>query len=463
MNLPDRVLKSIRSGGLLRGGEHVLAAVSGGADSVAMLHLLNVLSARLGISLSVAHLNHKLRGREAARDAKFVRELARKLDLPFSESSCDVKKLAKQKGISVEMAAREARYGFFSEALKASGADCVAVAHNADDQAETVLLKLARGSVAGLGGMKAISRVSGLCVIRPLLDVTHAEAVQYLKRRRLEWIEDSSNAETEYLRNRVRHEIIPLIEKRLNPQFRKAVLQVADIVARDQQWLDDLAQNLLKKCSVRGGLSVSKIKKLSLAARRRVLMLWLQPDGGATYDMLQRIEEMISSEQGSEWIPGPSGRKICRNYDVLSLMRKSSVAAYDKPVKVPGITVLKKPGLRISVEKCRVLHKQTGGKPGKYPAWACINPSVLKGRKLHVRSWRPGDRFCPLGFAGTKKIQDIYVDAKVPQDARRGLPLLVAGDEIIWVPGYRVARSAAVTDPSRGALLMRIEASGLEI
>ncbi|HNS80402.1 MAG TPA: tRNA lysidine(34) synthetase TilS [Kiritimatiellia bacterium] len=457
MNLPGRVLDFILRGGLLRGGEHVLAAVSGGADSVAMLHLLSDLAPQLGIRLSVAHLNHRLRGREAARDARFVEQLAKSLGMPFMGSSCEVRKLARERNVSVEMAARMARYKFLAEAREKLGADCVAVAHNSDDQVETVLLKLARGSVAGLGGMKAVTAWGGLRVIRPLLGTPRPEIMRYLKGRRLEWVEDSSNAGRKHLRNRVRHEVIPLIEKELNPQFRKVVLQTAGIVAEDQEWLDELSVALLKKCSVGEGLSMQKLNRLHPAARRRVLMLWLQPCGDVTFELLKRIEVVLAGEKGSQWVPGPGGLRVGRRYDLLVLETAREGKGFNRPVKIPGATALKKQYLVVTAERCRTLSRQAGGKIGEYPAWACVNASVLKGRGLRVRSWRAGDRFAPLGIAGTKKIQDIFVDAKIPQALRGDIPLFAAGDEIIWIPGYRVARSAAVTDPSKGVILLRVE------
>ena len=234
----EKTQHSVRKHGLIRRGQHVLVAVSGGADSVAMLLALDELKRLLGIRLTVAHLNHHIRGNEAKKDAEFVRKLAAGLKIPFVGGDADVPRLAKSRGLSIEMAAREARYEFLADAARKKGADVIATAHTADDQAETVLLKLCRGAGSrGLSGIPRETTINGVRVVRPLLDVTRVEIESFLRRKKQAWREDRTNRDTAYLRNRVRHELLPMLESKLNPGIREALLRTADILREEDDLL----------------------------------------------------------------------------------------------------------------------------------------------------------------------------------------------------------------------------------
>lgn len=447
---------------MLRRGDHVLLAVSGGADSVALAYALHALIRRYRLTLTLAHLNHGLRGRAAAEDARFVSELAWRLGLPCLQGRIDVSRHARDTRVSIEMAARELRYGFFVRTARETGASCIATAHTADDQAETILLKLARGAgPQGLSGIPYVTQFRGLRVIRPLRDVTHRDAARFLERHGLAWREDRSNRDPRFLRNRARHEILPLLESRLNPRVRRALLRTGDVMREENEWLDALATRLLGRCAARGApaaLSAGRLKQCRLAARRRVLRLWLVRGGmdpdAVDFDAVDTLDHLLRERSGTRSVSLPGGWRAVRRYDRLSLERETGAlpGAFRVRLLVPGETILPEQGLRIVAKWDRGVIRQAGARIGGLPAEASLGARAAAGAALYVRSWQPGDRIRPLGLAGSCKLQDLFVDRKVPRDVRGRVPVIEGRGEIAWLPGYRVARGWEVKDPSGAAL-----------
>ena len=234
-----KLQSAIKDHELLEQGQRVLIGVSGGADSVSLVHALKELAPDLKITLLIAHLDHMVRGKEAEEDAEFVRSLARSLKIQCIVERADIPQMAKNRGISIEMAAREARYASFGRTGRKLKADVVVTAHTADDQAETVLLKLARGAgPAGSAGIARITTNGTMTVVRPMLDISREEVLAFLNKRSLEWREDKSNQDTLFLRNRVRHVVLPLIEAALNPQAKKALCRFADIAGEEDSHME---------------------------------------------------------------------------------------------------------------------------------------------------------------------------------------------------------------------------------
>ncbi|MEI6971912.1 MAG: tRNA lysidine(34) synthetase TilS [bacterium] len=454
---------------LLRGVKSVLVAVSGGADSVAVLHAMAGLSRSLGITVSVAHLNHRIRGRAADADAEFVRATARRLKLVCVTGRADVPGVARRKGISLEMAAREERYKFLRKAASKVGADCVVTAHTADDQAETILLRLIRGTgVTGLGGIRYRATIGGLVVIRPMLDVRKSDAIAYLRSIKAGWREDKSNSDMEFQRNRVRHELIPLLERTLNPAIRRALIQTGSILRDEDEWVESLAAAILRKCTEgrpAGRLSISALMRQPLAARRRVLRLWLAAGGMEPecmcFDAIGRVDAVARLKRGNSATCLPGGWQAARIDGDLELRRASRSAgksAFRMAVKVPGETILPALGLKITVVVRPGIVRDRPSGPGQLPARASLNPDAMKGRRLYVRSWRAGDRLEPFGLHGSKKIQDVFVDAKVPRAARSTIPVFECGGRVVWLPGYRIDRGWAVEVESGPAVQVLVEA-----
>jgi tRNA(Ile)-lysidine synthase len=448
-------------------GRHILVAVSGGADSVALLCALHEQTRKWGIRLTVAHLNHKIRGKAADRDSIFVRQLARKLRIPVVTGEADVPQLARKEGWSLEMAARQARYDFLVRTAKAVRASAIATAHTADDQAETVLLKLVRGAGAkGLAGIPYETVVRGIPVIRPMLDLTRKEIVAYLQEKGQEWREDETNRDESFLRNKVRRKILPLLEAELNPKVRSALRRTADILREEDRWLDGLAASLLAKCRTKtGGLDIALLKKRNLAERRRILRLWLVKAGvpaeWVDFDGMDRIEHLLEKTSARETINMAGPWTVTRQHGDLQIGKGSSITvrSFRENVRVPGKTVIKQAGLNCTVSVGPGLIKDKRARLGVFPARASLNWPALRNRRLTVRSWKPGDRMKPLGMKGSKKLQDIFVDEKVPFEQRQRLPLLECAGEIVWLPGYRVARGWEVRRPGDLSLQITVDRS----
>ncbi len=435
---------------------HILVAVSGGADSVALLHLLHA-STPSRRRLTVAHLNHGIRGVAARRDAEFVRALASRLRLPCVVGKARVPSLAKSRGISLEMAAREARYAFLARTARKVGADCIVTAHTADDQAETILLKLVRGTGrAGLSGISATTQIEGIPVIRPMLSMTKGEVVAYLEAGKRVWSEDASNLDTVFLRNRVRHELLPLLERHYNPRIRKSLLRTADVLGAEDEWMDALTAELLADVKGSGALSAERLMGYPLAARRRVVRSWMAeqgvPESCLDYDAVARVLAVLMQKKGSATVELACGWRVRRQYDRVSLLDPSAPVCPEHEsgkgvaLKIPGITAIPEWGISISTNLASGIVRERGGRPGRLPARATLNAQVRGRRAIRIRYCRPGDRIRPFGMKGSCKLQDILVDAKVPRSQRDRIPLLVCGDEVIWVPGYRIARGWAVED-----------------
>jgi tRNA(Ile)-lysidine synthase len=449
-------------------GARLVVAVSGGADSVALLHALWRRRRARRWTLAVAHLDHGIRGREAAADAAFVAALARRLRIPCHLGRARVPALARRRGVSLEMAAREARYRFLGQVARETGAAGVVTAHTADDQAETVLLKLLRGSArGGLSGMDAVSVREGIRLVRPLLAVRRGAIEDYLRRHRLEWREDASNADPAFLRNRVRHGLLPLLERDYNPRVREALVRTATVLADEDRWMDDLARVALREgLCTDGRLDLTPLARQPLAARRRILRLWLAgrgvPADGVDFDRIVALEGLCRCGEGSARMSLGSGWEAVRHYRHVAVVGEGAEGRGKVPVrrrvKAPGVTRIPELGVRLVLTLGPGVARPRGERPGAYPAVASLDAGVWAGCPLWLRAWRPGDRFRPLGMAGSRKLQDILVDLKVPRAERARVLVLECEGEIVWVPGYRVAQAWAVREPAARQLQLILHA-----
>jgi len=459
----EHVLTSIKKNHLFSPGDHVLVAVSGGADSVSMLHVLHQLSDELEIKVGVAHLNHKLRGKESDKDEEFVEQLAERLQIPFVRGIGHVQRMAGEQGISIEMAAREVRYDFFARAAKKAGANTIATGHTSDDQAETVLLKLARGAGAGgLGGIPRETMLKNVRIVRPLLDVSRDDVLDFMNENNLSWREDESNEDTVFLRNRVRHVILPIMEKGVNPKIKEALNRTAEIFQSENRWLDEIvAKRLAESVDQHYALQVKSVKSQPIAARRRIIRSWLIESGvphqKIDFDAVERIDLLIQGSGRSTNITG--SMTVKKRYGALMVVPSEGVPSipFRVALNVPGETILTDLGLRVVIAKEPGLVKDKSLKAGRLPAKASICSSAVGKKKIYLRSWRTGDRMRPFGLGGSRKLQDIFVDEKVHVEQRGELPLFECGKEIIWIPGYRVAEGWQVADNTHQVYQIYIE------
>jgi len=469
--LEARVLDFVRRYNLSPQQGRLVVAVSGGPDSVCLLHLLNQLKAELGILLHATHLNHMLRGHDSDADAVYVVELCVNLGVPVTVERRDVSAYQEEQHCSLEEAARHVRYTFLHEVAVSQGADRVAVAHTADDQAETILLHLVRGSgLRGLRGMQPLSfwkTGSGekLTVVRPLLEVRHAETEAYCQTHQLSPCYDTSNMSPVFLRNRLRQELLPLLEK-YNPSINEALLRTGHLLDDDYSFIEELAGPLWAEVASReqANLVLNSAKLISLhpSLQRYLLRRALEEFLGTLKDIeAVHIEQMrtalTSRRRVGKSISLPGGlmlaidyRKATLSYDPEALCPLPVLEGLHA-VKLSGDTVL--PGWLI---KAREL-------PGKdapleqTSRWqACFDLDKLSAA-LAVRGRRRGDRFQPLGLAQPQKLQDFMVNAKISRIWRDRVPLVVSGEDIIWVAGWRIAEPVKVTPQTKRVLCLEFE------
>ncbi len=434
------VLGYIRKLEMLRPGDRVGAAVSAGADSVALLRLLLELRAELGIVLSVVHLNHSLRGSESDDDEQFVRGLASHHDLPFFSARRDVTSYSAEKKLSIEAAARELRYEYFEKLLRDGEFNRLATAHTLDDQAETVLLKLVRG--AGTRGLAGIypellvgSGQHGPAIIRPLLAVQRREVEEYLGRLKQPWREDSTNAELRHMRNRIRRDILPRLCAQVNPKARQALSEAAEIARAEEAFWDGETQHQLpllwSHTPKAGVLSWEPMSDLPLALRRRLVRAAAESMRLALE--FKHVEELLGLVEEGARATLPQGWIAQRHNGMVRFeqSRKAEAADYEYALAVPGRVAVPQAGL--------VLATFLRGANERSPIY---NPEELLDARftdrLRVRNWRAGDRFWPAHTRQPKKIKDILQDRHITGGEKKSWPVVSSGDEVVWVRGFGV-------------------------
>ncbi|MDE2941966.1 MAG: tRNA lysidine(34) synthetase TilS [Chloroflexota bacterium] len=442
----------------------IVAAVSGGPDSMALLLLLDRLRETLDFDLHVAHADHSLRGEEAREDARFVEDAAQDLGLPVTLGRLDVNALRAGRRMSLEEAAREARYAFLVETASTIGASAIAVGHTTDDQVETVLMHLIRGSGAsGLAGMPAISHLQAACsgegvaLVRPLLDFTKAETRAYCMLRGVTPREDSSNSSLEITRNRVRLELVPTLE-RYNPRIRQALLRMSSSAAHDLDFLEQAAGDALRRLEVAAehDITVSRagFGELHPAVQRHLLRLAYRELAGAAKELTHRhVEDMVrlSSGRTGAKLELPGGIRFEVGYDTLRLAPVGAEFPAVPPIEgeyeisVPGETCIGAWCVRAEL----LPPVRDSAAVGSHQA---VLDADRAGRRLCVRSRRPGDRIAPLGMTGTRKVQDVMVDEKIPAAERDGVPLVASENGVVWVVGHRMAHWARVREDTERVL-----------
>jgi tRNA(Ile)-lysidine synthase len=462
-DVPKHVASALNAGRLLEGVRRLGVAVSGGADSVALLQLLDPLCRRQRITLVALHLNHGLRGVASDGDAAFVRTLCARLGI-----ICVVGRVRgldgkrpKRRGAcqSLEMAARAARQAFFRRAAKRRHLDAVAVAHHRDDVAETVLLRLMRGAgAAGLSGMRPRAMVDGLLVVRPLLGLAREDLRAWLRLHNAVWRDDASNTDISIPRNRVRTSVLPFLEEVFGSGVVRGLAQSADLLREDDAALDALAVDAQTATCAGTGLIADRLMPLPAALRRRVVYRWLLDRGGAaaaTFETVRRVLENLGAGSSRWRISTGGGIRIGYRDGVLSTDTGG-------PVKVKLNTRFLRRNGTVTVGDLRVTVRtavgivREGGPVGRLPAQCTISAEAVRGKRLAVRCRRPGDRIAPLGMSGSRKVQDVLTDARIPVERRDTVPLLVCGNEVVWIPGYRIAARFAVPSPTAPALLVTL-------
>lgn len=470
----DRALARDR---LITAGDRVLVGVSGGPDSMALLYLLAARKGPLGLSLGVAHLDHLLRP-ESGEEAAFVERAAAALGAAFHLQREDVRALGRSLGLSLEAAGRHARRRFFAETARSFGYARVALGHHGDDLAESLLLNLLRGAgPLGLSGMRPLRPEEGL--IRPLLASRRAEILEYLAIRGIPFRSDPTNADPAIARNRIRHRLLPLLDREYRRGAADALRRAAAICADDDAWLEALVDRLEERlCVTRAAecivLDAAGMQELPPAARRRLVRrAFLRLTGTLQRLAFVHVEAVLAllEREGSRGpVRLPQGVRALRSPAGLLLRAggdaRETVAA-DAPTgdfayRFEGFGAIHVPEAGVRLELQPVPAEVARNAPRDDPRVAFFDAAVVRF-PVTVRNRRPGDRFRPLGSPGSRKLKKFFRDAGVPREERARCPVLVSEGRILWVAGLRIDEAARVTEGSRSAVRAEIRLAGPQI
>ena len=442
--------------------EAVLVAVSGGPDSVALLHLFWRLRAEIGFPLSVAHLNHALRGEESDKDEAFVAELALRHQVPFISEKLSPGQLGESPE-GLEAAARKARYEFLRRTARRIGAARVALGHTRNDQAETFLSRLLRGSgPRGLGGIHP--SLDGL-FIRPLLETSRDSVESYLRDSRESWREDSSNQDLHRTRNRIRHHLLPMLQAQYNPEVVEVLSRTTSVLRDEDEYLEsvtrELVRRLVRKEAQGYSLAIPAVRVLPPALRRRLLRSFLEratppPSPPPDFESTLALETLVREgrHQAASTL-GPELEVRVLYSDLVAIPKPSPRELTAVPLPVPGEAAWPDLGVRLRAHQ---LSRTEAGDPRSASAegQAFLDADTLPG-PLAVRRRRNGDHFRPLGSPGESKLKSYLIDHKVPRPVRDRIPLVVAGDQIAWVVGYQIEDRFKVTPRTRRVLVLSKE------
>ncbi len=456
------VTAAIDKHSLFSRGDRVIVAVSGGADSVALLDILYGLSPGLGLELFVAHFNHGLRPGEDEKESLFVKELAASYGLPLYEGK-SFKDLSSAR--SLEEEARHERYDFLRRAANEVSADRIALGHTMNDQAETVIMRFLRGS--GPSGLSGIPPKRGDGIVRPLIEVSRDQVLAYLEAKGLRWMEDSSNKDLRFLRNRIRQDLIPILQK-YQPNLIGLLSQSAEIFRRDEewlkkqaeQWLEEKAENIIPGI-VR--LKISDFLALPPSLQTRVLRAMLASVGGGLRRISARhisaMQRLLSASRPQGILDLPKGMVLRKNYEMFQVERTGDgpLKGFLLEIPGPGSFCIEHIETRVKVEELdpkQVVSLDMG-------RWGAVVDAEKVGYPILVRPFRPGDRMVPLGLKGSKKVKDLFMEKRVPNRLRGIVPIFESQGKIIWVAAIRIDDRCKVTKDTRIALRIRLS-GGIE-
>ena len=476
--LQDAILRYVRERALLRAGDRVGVAVSGGADSVALLRILLDLRVELGIVLTVVHMNHQLRGRASDSEAEFVAALAREHNLEFFSKQIDVRAYAAEHGLGLEAAGRELRYEFFDELAREGHLDRIATAHTLDDQAETVLLRLFRGAwTRGLAGIYPELECQHVSIVRPLLATRRADLRAYLNSLGQSWREDATNQDLGFARNRVRHELLPLLERAFNSEITERLAETAELARAEQEYWDAEARSAWEKLTGAGVSSFAQRRlgsaipfdfaafaKLPLAAQRRLLHSFTGISALDFHHVEQLRGAALASDRAGREIELPGGCSIRFGQRELWIERRCQTSkgqfpppdeqqGYVHRLPVPGAVHVPELASSFTAVVLRSEEKLAGYDPA-----SLLRVSATDGALL-IRNWRPGDRFWPAHTRAPEKVKRLLTERRIAGPERERWPVIESAGKLLWMRGFPVAADA-VAQPNEPAVLIKETAAG---
>ena len=457
-SLIERVKKTIKAYDMLQAGDKVIVAVSGGPDSVCLLDVLHCMQDEFQITLVIAHFDHGLRPGEDQNETEFVRQLANSYGLEFytARASSDLV----HRGGSLEERAREERYQFLEGVQRKVHAHKIAIGHQLDDQAETVLLRLLRGS--GTQGLGAIPPVRDGIIIRPLIGISRKEISAYLVQKGLKWMEDSSNLSTVFMRNRIRRELVPLL-KTYQPRILEILAKTAEIIRADESYLNMEAEQWLEAHGSQAqghhiSIPISRFSTLPEALQRRVLRRAIKRVRSSlcriSWAHIELAQGLVSSKKPQGEIHLPGNLAVKKRYDRFIISPRDTSGPNGYSYTIPGKGAYELKAIESTIEISEFV-SPTIEHFGHSP-WIALLDRGKIDFPLTVRPYRPGDRFAPLGMKGTKKVHDLFVDKKIPLELRKRIPIVCSGQAIIWVGGLRVDERFKITKATHKILRLKV-------
>ncbi|WP_427339292.1 tRNA lysidine(34) synthetase TilS [Caloranaerobacter sp. DY30410] len=459
--MKEKVIDTIIKNNLIEKGDNILVGVSGGPDSMALLYVLREAKEKIDFKLYVAHVNHGVRGKEADEDEEFVRKVSDELGIPFYSIKVDMSKYAKENKLSEEEAGREIRYNFFRQVLSQLGNGKIAVAHNKNDQAETLVMRFIRGT--GLDGLKGMDYKNG-DIIRPLLDVSRDEIEKYIKENNIEVRIDKTNFKPIYSRNKIRLELIPFIKENFNKNFIDTIYRTSRLMAIDSDFLKKYAlekyeQMIHKETKNKIIINTEKFSKQHDSIKSRILRIAIEKLLGH----IKGIEEkhiydainLVFNNNTGKRINLPKNIQISIGYGYFTVEKidlKDEITNYEYIINIEKST-------KIDELKCEIITEvldvnEVDIKNNRFIKY--FDYDKIYGN-LYIRNRRPGDKFFPLGMKGKKKLKDFFIDLKIPRDIRDKIPLLVDDRNIIWVVGYRISEIYKIKPETKRVLKIQIK------
>ncbi len=463
--------RTIETHNMLAEGDAVLVGVSGGPDSMALLHVLRQLAPRYSLKLGVAHLDHGLRPGDSEKDAQFVSSLSRTLDLPFYLKKADVREHKRETKQSLEEAARQVRYAFFDDLAEEKGYTKIATGHTADDNAESILMNLLRGS--GMTGLSGIPPRRGEKIVRPLIEAYRADVLTFLSKRKIAFVTDASNSDLRFVRNRVRHQLMPELRSSYNPIISETLNRLGAISRKDEAWLAGLVEKTAAEAVTAGK---GGTPTLSLPARgawpdglkQRVIRRMIKGVKGdlrrISFDHIEAVRHLMESGSSGKRLHLPDRVLVERDGERVRFSKKAQPLRMEKPTDDddggfeysvlasgfrPETLLIRETGARIRFTRLERAFAADLARGGQSMAFFDMDQIAFP---VVVRSFRPGDRFIPLGMTGTQKVKRYFINNKIPPPDRKKCPILLSRGKIIWLAGFRQDDGFKVTPDTRAIL-----------
>ena len=457
MNISEIIFNTAVKGGMINFGDTIVAGVSGGADSICLLHFLVSIREKYALNLIVAHINHNLRGEEALRDQNFVENACNALNVECKVLSADINKISAQTGESSEECGRRIRYEFFNELSGKKGK--IATAHTLSDNAETILFNIARGT--GLKGITGIPRTRDN-IIRPIINITRQQVEDYCCENNIEYVTDSTNLTNDYSRNKIRNTVIPVL-KDINPSFEQSISRLSNIVEQHLSTVTALSQNLLESAKVKNGYSCNVLSNSNSTILKQAVIIMLQNLGCKSYEEkhISLIYDIIVAKAGAVQLP--NNYMVTASQGVLRVYKNTTHKSIINSTEKQGEFFKEKTCFVINDKKIhiKIISKQEFDEIAKVHNLLVKNAvdyDIITSDTL-IRTRLPKDVFKQKGRGVTKTLKNLFIEAKIPSEKRDVLPVLAVKNKVLWVYGFGVSQECAVTEKTKNVAIISVETS----